>query len=325
MCIRVISVAAVSVAVLTGTQYAAVQSNGTGGGDFYTAATWSEGVVPSPSTSWEILPGDTVTASQSLSLRGWGTGVIAGTLDLGTLDINLGAGALGGFTLQIPSGGALTGRRIFTNRTVRDSVGMIELTGGSLTFTDAIHLTNTHEETSSASSFLMRGGTLNGGTHEFRLWGGNADSRATLTVIGNGGAWNVGPLTLFNTDGGTEQSATEVRFIFENEVGEDALTALNCTSFTLGGNALYIDFTNIPRGDTAASYSTTLIDYSGTLTGSFAEPVFIGLRSGESATLVHDPVNTMFRVDYTLSAVPEPASLGILALVGTALRRRRHV
>ena len=320
-------------ALLPASASAQIFTNGTGGGAWDAPSTWEGGSIPAAAQSWTILSGDTVTRSTTLSGANNVTGTITGTLTFGSgAYINIASNsnaALAGINLNI-NGGALTTERIFTNPTTINSSGRITISSGTLSVTNRLVLTNTTATSTAINSFTQSGGTVDlGASGYFQLYGAGADDRAQFTIIGNAGTFNstARSVTLFNTADGFEHSATDINFTFGAAAGAGALTVVNAGGLVLGGNAVTRGFTHIDRSSFSGSFSTTLFDYSGTLTGTFGTLTSIGLGAGESATLVHDTVNKLIRVDYTLAPIPEPAAAAVLAGLGSlglaALRRRR--
>jgi hypothetical protein len=251
---------------------------------------------------------------------------------VGGSNINIGAG---GFTLNI-TGGTLTAQRIFNNGSVSNSVVNINMSGGYLETTNRTLINETNPNSTLSSSFTMSGGTYFGSTGNFTLYGADADDRASFNIIGNAGTFNNNGrnLTLFNTGNLTDStaavnSATAVNFTFGTA---PSITEVDTGALTLGNaagsyNALTIDFSNIIRPGATSNYSSTLIDYTSLNSGGdFATPTFEGLNAGESAVLVHDATNKLYRVDFTLAAapVPEPASLTLLGLGGLVMLPRRR-
>lgn len=238
----------------------------------------------------------------------------------------------------IVSGGSLTFDRMFTNPSATSqSSGRLSITGGSLTVTNRVSLNNHLFATAvQKNGFSISGGSidLTAAANGFTLYGYDDDDRAYFNVIGNAGTF-IGnrSVVLYRNDLAT--SATDVSFKFGTAAGAGALTVINSSTLTLGGNELTIDFSDILRPTETTNYSTVLFDYSSTLTvsgvastdgaGAFT-PNWVGLGDGESASLVFDGTNRLFRVDYTLAPVPEPAMAGIAAIAGLAmLSRRRRV
>lgn len=94
----------------------AVYSNGTGGGNFATGATWSGGSVPDATDDVVIRPGDTVTATGSTSFRR------LYVRDTGTFDA-------GASAIAVASGGAIYNNGTFTSTGAITSAADVQIWG----------------------------------------------------------------------------------------------------------------------------------------------------------------------------------------------------
>ncbi|MDF3128568.1 PEP-CTERM sorting domain-containing protein [Kiritimatiellaeota bacterium B1221] len=293
--------------------HAQIISNGTGGGVFTDDTTWLGAAVPTSSDSWTVQAGDTVTHPGTVSLISGANALIEGTLNL-TDHLNVGTG---GGTLTVD--GTYTSTRIFTNASSLNSTLDLELTSGTLSVSNRLFIENTNTDSTKSSSITLSGGTLlnAGGYVGIKLYSADADSRASLNIMGNDASISgFSFMELFNTGTGFEDSATDLTFkLAAGPAGAGAVTVLNTThGVTLGGNAFEVDFTDVERPLSGSmSYSTTLIDY-GSLSGTFGTLTSLGLGAGESAFLEND--GDVIKVNYTLAAIPEPSSL---LLMGMAL------
>lgn len=307
--------------------------NGAGTLNWADANNWSSNVIPGTADTATVGSGYNTTVNTAFT-------VISGNVrEAATINVNTGGSLAftqsgGGFTLFSGgilnvSGGSVSAERITSGSTSTvNNNGSISLSGGTLTATNRLHLINTNTATTTKANFTLSGGTYSGNAVSFRIYGADADDRATFHVIGSAGTWtgSSSEVVLYNTTAGFENSATDVKFTFGTGT---TLTTVNAAILTLGGNALTVDFTNIIRPSELTSFSATLFDYGNSSPGSFATPTFVGLGVGESATLVQDTVNRLFRVDFTLAAaqIPEPSTYAIaggLAVLGLALIRRRR-
>lgn len=131
----VLSVVSLFAADFAGAQ---VLSNGTGGGDWDSAATWSGGSVPTNSQGWIVQAGDTVTAGSGVNHAG-----IKNSTVLGTLNVNAGASirvhllnsstTTGNGTINL-TGGWLTAARLTGSATTTINIE----DGGSLSVLDTV-------------------------------------------------------------------------------------------------------------------------------------------------------------------------------------------
>ncbi|NRA28308.1 MAG: hypothetical protein HRU10_13820 [Opitutales bacterium] len=292
-----------------------------GDGTFQDGTTWQGGVAPTSTDSWTIQSGNAVTASGNLAIQSPAVGQVDGSLDMDGNNITLS----GGGTLNL--NGNLTLHRLLNSSSGSDEGGIVNVNSGTLTFTSRIYLTQSDFDNTLITQFNLNGGSVSGSGENFRLYGADSDDTAQLSVTGSAGSFIVGNTDLFNSATGFENSATDLNFTFGSSGGSGALTVLNTGNLTLGGNEVTIDFSSIDRGSHSGSLSTTLIDYGNNLTGSLGTLNSVGLAAGESASLFHDAIDGSFRVDYTLVAIPEPSTYGLMAdLLGLYIvwgRRRR--
>ena len=319
---------AFSLPVLTNAQ---IQSNGTGGGVFTDDSTWTGDIAPAYGESWLIQSGDNVTSASNVSISSGSSNAINGSLTLASHHINIGTG---GGDLSVT--GTLDAVRMYTNPSSTDSSIQLSITnGGSVSVSNRLFLDNTNTSSTRASSVTLNGGSLINSSPSsyvgFRLYGADADDRATFSMIGNSNTVSEFDFVdLFNTSTGYENTATDINFkLAAGPAGAGAVTAINAINYvTLGGNAFEIDFTDVERPETGSIvYSTTLIDYGNSLNGTYGTLTSLGLGAGESATLFNDEINNIIGVSYTLAAIPEPSSFtviaGFFALAVIGLRRRR--
>lgn len=108
------------------------------------------------------------------------------------------------------------------------------------------------------------------------------------------------------------------------EAGLTSLTTWNTTNFTSDLSWLTVDLSNY---NTAGESSLTLVDYTGSNTGTFASvTVTDGLTTlvyGDDYTLDYT-TDSNITLNLTTAAVPEPSSTALLGLGGLALILRRR-
>jgi hypothetical protein len=198
-----------STAVLTDAQ---VLSNGTGGGNWNSASTWSDGVVPANTQSWTIRAGDTVTAGSGVNYLSTSQNPVV----QGKLIVNPGA------SFQV--------HRL--NSTATTGSGTVYLSGGTFT---AARLGGNVTMTFNLTS----GGTL-------RVNDSSAISARYAINVGNGGtfmtnaAFFSGAQLNLATGGTIVQTPGMVSSVLTNAAvtwnGGTLIT--NTTSFTYSGNVL---------------------------------------------------------------------------------------
>lgn len=270
-----------------------------------TPSNWSSNTLPGASHMVN-LNGHAVQISGAASVAGLrnyaADGSLAveagGNLTVGSGHVNIGAQ---GLALTV-NAGTVTAERIFTNATVSGSAGHIVLKGGALNVTNRITLSNTHPTNGRSNGFSISGGALSVGTSGFTLFGAASGDRAFLEVIGSAGAFTSPGtrrnVTLANvTSGVPAETAASVDFALTDA----SVTTIYAANLVLANNPLSIDFTNVslPVG----SYSYTLFDYDGALTGTFAPPSYSGLN-GRTASFAHQPIEKRFVI--TLTVPPSP-------------------
>lgn len=287
---------------------AQILTNGTGGGGFTVGTTWQGGSAPNAANSWTILSGDAVTASSNISLRDGATGIVQGSFNT-TSNVSY---SVGGGALEISAGSNSVDRILVSAPGLTNYVGSLVISGGTLDVDGRIYLNQSSTDSTSANSFSMSGGTLDftDAVQGFRLTNGEGSARAQFSISGNDGAFTGGARALALADSaapnyGNGATAADVMFTFGTDAGAGALTTVNSGSLTLDGNAITIDFSAIDRGTYNGNFSTTLFDYS-SVTGSLGSLTSLGLGAGESASIVQDAANSLYRVDYALAIIPEP-------------------
>jgi hypothetical protein len=127
----------------TGAVHAQVLSNGTGGGSWGAATTWTGGAVPLNGQAWTIQSGDTVVVGSGVSYSSFGTQneSVIGTLNVGagaSLQVNrLNNTATTGSGVINVAGGAFTAARLAGGASMTINLA----TGGTLTVTDSTAIT----------------------------------------------------------------------------------------------------------------------------------------------------------------------------------------
>ena len=280
--------------------------NGAGTGLWSTATNWASDVLPG-SANTANLAGLNTTVNSTFSIAGISNTVTNGQLNIASgANVTVGASNIntGSIDLTINvTGGALTFQRLFTNSGLANSTGQIWMSGGTVTVTNRITLTNTQTTSTEINGFSMSGGTLNlsAATSGFTLFGADVDDRPFFEFTGLSGLFGSAAgrcaVTLANTASGTPSAtAASVKFTLTGT----SVTTVYATNLTLASNPISIDFSQLSLSP--GIYTYTLFDYNGTLTGALATPTFIGLGSN-SASLVYDTTGKKIQLSYTVNSV----------------------
>ncbi|CAM3099665.1 beta strand repeat-containing protein [Rariglobus hedericola] len=203
----------------------------------------------------------------------------------------------------------------------------------------------THAQSATSNGYTVASGAALGGSG--RIAGFNATNNASMILVQSGGILAPGGDTTFGTfvlDGvnisGTGarvlNMASGAKFNFTlagNGGSSDQLAFWNFATGDLLLNSNAIDLT-LSGPQVAGTYTVSLFKFfsdagSSVVSSGLASGLTIGtLGSGiDSASIAYNGLNGSIDLTYTVSAIPEPATaamiLGVLALGGTVLRRRR--
>lgn len=311
-----------------GAQAAGVWDNGGGDNQWETATNWDNNTLPT------ITNGVSIGGPYTAVLNTTQTVVsVTGNPNGGTLTINPGGNlttttgfvsqGTNIFTLNV-LGGSVTSQRFFNGPTLLNSGMVITMTSGSISYSNRFQFNSTAVD-NDRTVVNLSGGTF--GSANFTLFGAYNGNRSQLNITGSTLAFNVAGITLAPTTSDPAISTALSFTVAGSTIAERSTIAkLNTVGgLVLDQNPLTVDFSNYVNAGNGG-YSMTLIDYAGGLTlpsgTAFATPTFIYGSSGvTNATLVHDATNKLYRVDFAY-VIPEPATLGLLAIGGLMMVHR---
>ncbi|MHB1156907.1 MAG: hypothetical protein ACYC26_08720 [Phycisphaerales bacterium] len=328
-----------SVALLVpavGAQAAGIWDNGGGDNQWETVTNWDNNALPTATDGVVITGPNTAVLNTTQTVVSVSGNPNGGTLTInpgGNLTTTTSSGVSQGtnvFTLNV-LGGSLTTERIFNGPTLNNSGMIVTMTGGSINFSNRFQFNDDTvgppTSTGDRTVVNLSGGTF--GSANFKLYGvNNSGNRSELNITGSTLAFNVSGITLANTTSAPASSTALTFTIAGSTIAERSTIAKLNTGggLILDQNPLTVDFSNYAN-TIGGNYSMTLIDYNGVLTlpsgTAFASPNFIYGSSGVSgASLVHDATNKLYRVDFSYLPIPEPATLGLLAIGGLMMLPR---
>ncbi len=173
----------------------AIDSNGSGGGNFTTGSTWSGGVVPTG--DFQVLPGDTVKSDSSLTYDSATTNnIVRGTLIVGGgSEITMGrlnnGLVVSGSTVQV-GGGSLSISRI--GAASGSSNNLLRVVSGTATLREPNLVTGSHLTVQvDADGHFLAGGSING---PLTLNGGTVYFANNAKLTSNAVVWNGGTIVL---------------------------------------------------------------------------------------------------------------------------------
>lgn len=239
-------------------------------------------------------------AGQTLTLQEGGQlpdnfGVVGGTLNIEGGDAGFGAGVAGG-VVNI-SGGTVDALRVSSGSLVNINGGIVS----NIVDINSNSVVNVSDGIVEGSLFVLGELNISGGAIEFGLF--------DLTVL-DGGVANISGGTIetsIETVEGSQVNISGGTFDEDFEVDSGSEVNLFGSDFALNGE----QFENLAIGQ-----AFTITDRGVTLTGVFAdgEPFSFGLSTSD-----FDPDATL-----TITLVPEPSSMALIAISGVAMFTRRR-